>query len=247
MSNTVKSTRRVIADEKGFTIIELMVSLTIGLLLLTAAGTVFFQSFHFGNSLISEVALSREARETFDFFAMGGAQTCVNVNPVPGVCTDSVASTENHGYLFGIRGRQEGGASGFQPVESGALMARDSGGTALFRLTLPPTGNPRLGPAVATPPSLSILSPQEPTTNLTCWAQDDATGTPDLIGLPVEGCTTVGASVTVSGKLRAVPDLTTTGGSRTQGVVIDLFDPVQAADQELIHARFWNAFTMQVD
>jgi len=56
----------------GFTLIELMVALTIGLLLMTSMFGIMYQSITMGDAMQGQIQISREAREAFRMVYEGG-------------------------------------------------------------------------------------------------------------------------------------------------------------------------------
>lgn len=242
-------------NQRGFTIIELLVALTVGSVLLTVVMGVFMTSLNYGETLFARTRMANQARIIFDAAAMGGVNTCVNSvditgcdavphappetgNPSPPE-TDDIDG-EDIDYLFGFRGRNAtagasdtDGRSAFATAGNAPLMAWD-GATPLerlYRFALPPAGNVREGASADTAPTLSILSDEGVVTTLTCEAIDNPGA--DEIGFPVQGCTAVGATVNIHGYLRADPEIGQDGGNfRTRSVAVQLIDPYAAARGE---------------
>ena len=58
--------------QRGFTVIEMMVAMTIGLLFLSSVIGVFYQSVDMADALEGQITLNREAREMFYLMREGG-------------------------------------------------------------------------------------------------------------------------------------------------------------------------------
>jgi len=93
----MKQTYRSI--QSGFTIIELMIAMTVGMLLMAILGGIYFNSVQTAGGLVDRINMNRQAREMFDILAMGGAGTDVNIYEA------SHTKRDNHNYIFGLRGR----------------------------------------------------------------------------------------------------------------------------------------------
>lgn len=252
----------------GFTIIELLVAMTIGSVLMVAVLGALFHSLQFGDAMVGKTIMNAEARSIFDVYSMGGVQReCVNDQNAPVSCptpavVDNSGLTDDHDYLFGIRGRSRslgaGGDSGFAVISDsdsdaatvGALMAVDSNNARLYRATLPPSGQVRAGPTGSQPPDYSLLSSDLTGVTVTCTDTDQASGgNVTAIGYPLQGCSAVGAQLTVSGHLRADPFFDEDNDVGT--VLIDLLYPVGTLQNNVtdldVRSRYWGAFTLNVD
>lgn len=253
--------------QQGFTLIELMTALVLASIVALAVTAVLFDSVRFGEELTSQVNLNRQAREMFDLLALGGRQNCTNVNSSATGCTapyptlnsddtgsNDVGTAQNHVYSFGLRGRNPAistASSGVALIDNGTgliknLMARDGSATPvrLYRLQLPPAAATRNSSTAGEPPDFTLLSARSQSIAVTCTSAD----TTELVGEPVQGCSEAGATVTVTGYLRADPNLATAGFDQTKSVVLDLYDPVRVSGRTPAptlgtSTRYWNAFT----
>lgn len=93
------------ALQGGFTIIELMVAMTLGLMLMSILGAIYFNSIQTVDALTHKIGMNRQAREMFDILSMGGARSGINIYSAGG------QSLDNHNYIFGIRGRRLSGTA----------------------------------------------------------------------------------------------------------------------------------------
>jgi len=92
-------------DQRGFTIIELMVAMTVGLLLMSVLGAIYFSAMRTMDTVLQRISMNRQAREMFDILAMGGARPTADINNTNTGLVTTPASVDNHNYAFGIRGR----------------------------------------------------------------------------------------------------------------------------------------------
>jgi len=91
--------------QRGFTIIELMVAMTVGLLLMSVLGAIYLSAMRTMDTVLQRISMNRQAREMFDILAMGGARPTANINNTSTGTVTTPASVDNHNYAFGIRGR----------------------------------------------------------------------------------------------------------------------------------------------
>lgn len=182
--------------QSGFTLIELMVASTVGLLLLTILGAIFSDTVRNADAVISQATLMRELREDYEMLALGGARTGVNTSD--GTVTNTTPLEFN--YIFGLRGRQDSPTrNGFKLPGVGsdpkAYVETDSNGNPIYRLALSPTDeSPQVGASMAAGSSMTesviLLSPDTGELKITCSDTDT----------PLEHCTS-GAQKTVHGYL----------------------------------------------
>lgn len=93
-------------SSRGFTLIELMVALTIGMLLMASMFGIMYQSISMGDAMQGQIQLSREAREAFRMVYEGGvdltsASADQRVAGVPGKYIDSVNSEVSYDPAVG--------------------------------------------------------------------------------------------------------------------------------------------------
>lgn len=182
------------ARERGFTLVEVMVAATTGLILMAAVGGVLLDSLRFADSISSRVALNRHAREIFELLAFGGA------NPNVNTATSTPPAPLDFAATFGIRGRGVNGTAGFQvPANGSVFMQRDQDNdtTRRYRFVLPPTGARE--PGAPLPDTVTVAERIDPT-DVVCEA----------LNTPLEGCAAGLAIAGTQGFLRADPDLATT-------------------------------------
>jgi len=215
--------------QQGFTLIELMVASTIGLILLAAIGGVLSDALRTAAALNSQVAINRHAREVFEFLAHGGSNENANANAV---------AILPFKYVFGLRGRNPAGGTDpwRMPVVAATqspYMARSAdGGTRLYRFALARDGAVPLASATD---ALFTETIQDIT--VACTGEHR----------PVQGCA-VAQSAVMQGFLRSEPSLyveAQRGGLAT--VAVQLIDPrVQGAPRAYDTEQtitVWTAFT----
>lgn len=170
-------------DQSGFTIIELMIAMTVGMMLMAILGGIYFNSVQTASGLVDRINMNRQAREMFDILAMGGARVDANKY------TASTNYLDNHHFIFGIRGRYKIGASDSQAqfsVPGNIILdssATDASITLSYKLGLANntvTADKYKGPLERTP------SPDTPITSseiggadgvaLTCKGERDPVG-----------------------------------------------------------------------
>lgn len=208
--------------QKGASLIEVMVAMTVALVLSTAVTAIFMSTLRIADDMKATVFMNQDAREMFDLLALGGGIDRTDyVRGLRAISDDSVTivNADNN------------------PVEDGAgnalLGTPDGVDSHVLQYQVNDWGA-ALGGRI-------LESRRISQTVVTCVAADD----------PVEGCT-VGATVTVVGTLRRDPDigeLFTDGNQRTRSVTLHLADPtmlnrtdVAVADRRSV---YWNGFLMQ--
>lgn|GEM_PF-4589420 len=238
------------ARQAGFTVIELMVALTISLLLMVVLFGLWLDAIHNTAWVNTQVNLNRQAREMFDMLAFGRRVEGMNVKVPVSPYTVNSAAAADYNYVFGLRGRHTTttSTSGFDAPCSGAtggtdcLMAKSGDATpvALYRLVLPSNG---LSTADEGPPAGALISEAVLPIALSCAAA----------GEPLVECTSSGGTLTANGFLRGAPafalvDNGVLGGVRE--ITLPLIDPWATNNPELslyqISEVYWTAFNLYV-
>ena len=81
--------------QRGFTLIELMVAMTVGMFLLVAVFAIIYQTAGMAETVAGQMALNREARENFRLLTDGGVgSTGLGVPGLRGRIKGTVAATE---------------------------------------------------------------------------------------------------------------------------------------------------------
>ena len=228
----------------GFTLIELMVAMTVGMILMTALTTLFLDSLHMADVLLNQAQLNRQAREMFDLLALGGYRTKVNVKAST---ASGVGDSQpvDYNYIFGLRGRSVSASltsttSGFYPPKK--FMAASGATTPVpyYRLELSPYGDQY--PTDGVDESAVLLSDREVSVTVTCTASDT----------PVGACS--GTTAAVTGYLRIEPQQETSRDIlNVEPLALDLinaryYDPTQTLQvQSDVSTVYWSAFTNLVD
>lgn len=215
--------------QQGFTLIELMVAATIGLILMAAVGGVLSDSLRTAAALNSQAAINRHAREIFEILSYGGANPNANATAIL-----------PFRQVFGLRGRNPLGTGGDlwkMPAKDASLrspfLSRDTGGaTRLYRFVLTRDGAVPEGTLTD-----ALYAEQIQDVTVPCTAADQ----------PVQGCA-VATSVTMQGFLRSEPGVTVQaqrGG--VASVAVQLLDPrVQGSSRSFLTDQtitLWSAFT----
>ncbi|MBP2295469.1 prepilin-type N-terminal cleavage/methylation domain-containing protein [Azospirillum rugosum] len=206
-------------DQRGFTLIELMVAGTLGLILMIVVGGILTDTLRYADAISSRIALNRHAREIFDVLALGASNANANLNS--GTGSDP---SPGFRYVFGLRSR-----NGSSDVTAGPFalprrmphfMQRDANDlfSRRYRLVLgngstPPFGNDADGdptdPAVATTERIPAMSVACTDTNT-----------------PLQGCAAGLTFTGVLGFLRADPIMSpATTANGVTAVAIQLMDP----------------------
>lgn len=238
--------------QAGFTVIELMVAGTVGLLLMTVLMTIVFDAMRTAEIFQRQIALNQAAREMFDILALGGTRKDVN-------CESGCATRYQHEYVFGVRGRAataSGHPAGMPPLPSNATTL-----TSVFATVLPAVGSVNAdarsywvlpdsiddGTVSKTTHLMVKNSSGDPTYRLALLPVDvDPQEPPSwaimsekisveikCLGLddPIrEVCTAANTEITMNGLLRDTPYIsknstTSEFNKRTTSVLLQLFDP----------------------
>ncbi len=240
-----------ITRQSGFTLIELMVALTISLILMLALTTMYFDAIRNSALAYTQTSLNREARSMFRLLAFG--QPVVNVNDIAG--TWNIATNATHNYLFGLRGRiiLNAARNGFDPPLCDVtvvnnpicLMDRTAALVPSYRLAFSPQGALPEGLVAGCP---KLMSASVPAIALAC------TGA----GTPLVDCLAAAnpvAGITTSGYLRGTPALAAAGaavaGQQFREVMLPLIDPYAAGSGLYPLAQvsdvYWTVFTLNVE
>ena len=98
------------AKEHGFTLLELLIASTLGLILMLTTTTILFQAVEFADKQRLRPVLNDKARATFDLLGDGGC------------CTDKrIAFSSRRDRYFGMRARKD-----FSPGSAGDLRGSES-------------------------------------------------------------------------------------------------------------------------
>lgn len=239
-------TRR--AAQRGFTLIELMVSMTLVLVLATALGGILLDTQRNIDAVISQLALNREARGIYEMLALGGHRTGVNdaagtVNPPAGALVD-------FNYVFGLRSRVPNStatpfegwiAPKINATTNVAELDLTNGTARTYRFALSPRG---------TTPDLTTFSGQVESQSPVLLDEGIINGvTVPCTGadLPLKGCST-GTTVTSSGFLQDDPvsDQLLYSGTAHYGIAFRLIDPRRlgspTAYQNDFSSTYWFVF-----
>jgi len=240
-------------DQSGFTIIELMVAMTVGMMLMAILGGIYFNSVQTAGGLVDRINMNRQAREMFDILAMGGARENANIYSSP-----DYTKRDNHQYIFGLRGRYKDAAAGADldwrvpenlisdesPTDATVVLSYKLG---LSRDNLKPFENSSHIPF--NEPILSSDIGGTSGVSISCGGDSD----------PISGCT-AGNSVTSRGYLRAGISLTSTPVETNAGTLripLMLINPnayylsksigrVGITDDQ-IYDTYWTAFRPLVE
>lgn len=261
--------------QAGFTIIELMVAGTVGLLLMTVLMTIIFDAMRTAEILQRQIALNQAAREMFDILALGGTRDDVN-------CEDNCTTRYQHEYVFGVRGRATTASGNPAGLTSDPTTLTSSHATVLpstssttdgrFYWVLPSSiddgtvsktthlmakdsnGDPTYRLALLPvdldpqePPSWAIMS-EKISMKIKCLGLDEPLR---------EVCTEDKNEITMEGFLRDTPYISKNSTAnefnrRTTSVLIQLFDPFGYELSKRLAASdlkrvFWSSFTLNVD
>jgi len=236
------------SHERGFTLIELMVAMTVGMILMMALSAIFFESLRNADIMLSQARLNRQAREMFDMMALGGHRIGVNVKTgTAGAISDATADVD-YNYVFGLRGRQHTNAvpsaarTGWNAPST--LMAVDTAGNKLYQAALYP--NAATTPKAIDPRAI-LYSDSIPNVSVDC------TGTSQ----PIADCSS-NTSLSVQGFLRMdSSDMNYDNGAGTNitGVVFDLFNAenirngttASGVASDEMFSVYWTAFVSIID
>ena len=235
------------ASQAGFTLIELMVALTVGSILMLVVVGLFFDLFRSADFLLTKVRLNQEAREIFDFAAMGGTRSNVNVAAgTPGIINDPTSDDVDYDYLFGLRGRASNTSNslctntgnpdcgwGWQQ----SMMAVDGSAIEHYRFLLSPNSeSPNIDDLNA-----YLVSSEIPDFSVSCRDVD----------IPLDDCTAggTGDGIVVKGYLASDPN--PSSATRIVPITVNLIDIVRTSGAiyvvDEITSAYWNAFTLNVD
>lgn len=246
----VRSLRR--RQQAGFTLIELMVAMTISLVLMMVLTSLFIDAMGNADSMMNKVALNQQARMMFDSVALGGGR--LGINSMQGTVTTQTADV-SYNYIFGLRGRAPLGGAGTGWARQATLMMGTSA-TGPYQYTLGVTPNNTAYYSLANTYNLTALQLEYDVLSsdpvLAVLPSDPDPGVPVTctgVNQPVYGCSTVGDTVHVTGYLRMEPLPTTL--TNVQELAFDLYNARfygnnHVADDE-ISTVYWTAFTSLVD
>lgn len=191
--------------QHGFTIIELMVSMTVGLLLMSVVGGIYFNAVRDATALVNRISMSRQAREMFDLLSMGGFSNGSN----------NTTYTQN--YIFGIHGRISGTTTspGWEPPSSIMALDSSSADQTLYRLGL---SNNNLGPQ-ANPTDTAYNRPIMTSEIGSIGGADGVSVNCDNANDPVINCASAGQSEKLRGYLRS--DIDFSSGSVYRDAIIN--------------------------
>lgn len=172
----------------GFTLIELMVAATTGLILMVALGGILSDTVRTAESLTSRIAVNRHAREIFDLLAFGSYHTN------PSGATIGAGGELEFDYVFGLRGRNkdESDVNKAWRFPSGFMVMDEDQITRRYRFALPRNGNPLYDPQ-----TVLILAESIQDVSVAC------TGT----NVPLHGCLAGTIFTGVRGFLAFDPDV----------------------------------------
>lgn len=245
--------------ESGFTIIELMVSMTVGLLLMSIIGGIYFSAVQSASQISSRISLNRSAREMFDIVAYGG----YNGNANTTTATLTTATVDEHNYIFGINGRDNGATTRSGWTVPSSLMTLNSTGTATpetYFLGLSPSDE---GPEIGSSGTVAANSPivsSETAASVGSSAGVSVTCSDSVPGDPIEGCSS-GETRYVRGNLRGdvhlgVPAVTDTDAG-TKHITLLVMNPQSFNLKENLHRAditedgvfdtYWTAFAPLVE
>ncbi len=232
--------------ESGFTLIELMVAMTIGMIVIMAATELFLDAVGVANTLERQATLNRQAREMYDILSLGGHRIGINVTNSNASVVDPLGNYDadvNYHYIFGLRGRfwqTSTGRMGWSFQTS--LMEVSASGALLYKLALYPTNKT---PTQITIPSYVIIDSDQITeTTFNCNAQYD----------PLIECASDSTTPTMYGYFRSDSSAPPSGPHAVQSVVFDLFDPVYYSPAQLVNEAeedrrtvYWTAYASEID
>jgi len=221
--------------QAGFTIIELMVAMTVGMILLLVASGLFFDALRVADSMLNQAQLNRQAREMFDLLALGGYRR--TVNDKLGTVT-TVQADVDYNYLFGLRGRIKTAQtlkSGWNRPSKFMTKTTDVSHTSTYRLALSPNEDESYNFS----DSVVLSSDEEAAVTLTCISTTD----------PVGDCT--GTTATVTGNLRIEPAAEARTVPNIQTIALELinakyYEPGRAMENE-VTSVYWTAFTNLIE
>ncbi len=223
--------------QRGFTLIELMVAGTLGLILMIAVGGILTDTLRYADAISSKIALNRHAREIFDVLAFGAA------NPNATLNSGGAGPSPNFKYVFGLRSRNglSTAAPWGLPQDGANLMQRDAADTVSRRYRLV------LGNGPTTPVgSNADGSPSDPTVVTTERIPAISVACTDT-DKPLQGCAAGLTFTGVLGFLRADPHMfPATAANGVTSVAIQLVDPRPLASSRSYLAgqtvTYWMAF-----
>ncbi len=224
-------------SQTGFTLIELMMSMTIGLILMMVLASLFIDAIGNADAMMNKAELNRQARMMFDIVALGGFRTGVNISTSSAV---TPATDVNYKYIFGLRGRNNVEKGDGWSIPSDLRSGVSAWGPPQDTFGLPPTDAAISSFSQTVQESDVLSSDTVPTVTVTC------TGT----NQPVFGCVT-GQDMNVTGYLRMTTPNTRGFSQNIQEVVFDLYNPLfygnnHVADDE-ISTVYWTALTNLID
>ncbi|MEI8394251.1 MAG: prepilin-type N-terminal cleavage/methylation domain-containing protein [Rhodospirillaceae bacterium] len=248
--------KQIGAQQSGFTLIELMVSLTISLILMMAIYTMYFDAIRNSSLIVTQANLNREARLIFRMLAFGQPYDKMNYT----THTYSATTNANHMYFFGLYGRKPKSdnvddpvsqdLSGFLPppctknaINPICLLDRTDADPAVpsYRLAFSPYWDlPESVVSDAKPVLFSLLIPS---ITLNC------TGA----GVPLVDCVDATTPpITTTGYLRGTPAFAAAGtGGVFREVMLPLIDAWAVNNKESTLAQisdvYWSAFTLNVE
>jgi len=239
MRNTVPLPLR--RTQAGFTLIELMVAMIVGMILMMVLANLFIDAVGNVDAMLNKAQLNRQARAMFDELALGGFRKGVNATAAY-TTGDTIATDVNYNYIFGLRGRiPTTGHSGIGWALPSRLMSGTSAaGPWLYTLGLTPTDAFFYTLSSTEQDSDVLSSDSVPAITVTCTD----------INQPDYGCSS-GQTISVTGYLRMDPVFPPATSGTILEIVFDLYNPEvygngHIADDE-ISTVYWTAFTSLID
>lgn len=227
-------------DQRGFTLIELMVAGTLGLILMVAVGGILTDTLRYADAISSKIALNRHAREIYDVLALGASNANANLNSGGGAST-----SPNFRYVFGLRSRSGLSSVTAEPFglprTAPFFMQRDANDliSRRYRLVLGNGGAVPFGNnADGTPTDPTVVTTERiPAMSVACTDTHR----------PLQGCAAGQTFTGVLGFLRADPLVSpATASNGVSSVAIQLMDPRPLASSRSYLAdqtiTYWMAF-----
>jgi len=185
--------------QDGFTIIELMVAMTVGMMLMVVLGGIYFDSVRQAESITQKLTMNREAREIFDIISMGGRRDSINSH------ASDTNIPDKHDYIFGLRGRKYYPGASHPPGDypswgvPDSILAINSSlpSKTLFRVGLPRNTDV---PEVDTSDPLKSNSPI--TSSEYQSGNDGISATCTDVDFPFSGCENAGDVIVIRGYVR---------------------------------------------
>lgn len=235
------------ARQAGFTVLELMVALSISSILMLALFGLYFQDVQEGNGIISEIRVNNAARRMFNLLLFGGARPGAPSLTDP-FNDNNVADATTGQFIPGLISRKDGvagflgaptedsdtGTFGCYGGSDSCLMAQD-GGSRNYVLAL------GQGKNSGTSAAESVMSEwfSKPV-SIRCTAAAD----------PLPDCAAAGSVITMSGYLRSDPFFNKPAApAGVRELVLPVIDPVGITNPETtpedVSAVYWTAFSLR--